>query len=177
MSDEYSNADRAESIDKALRKFAVAQGIEDEDTRTQLHDFLSNAAHKLAALGLTPADEFRRALETYEEERAEEDETHYTEAVQTLVCSDAFRAALAVVGLEEYATRPGVLEATTPVELVDALNSCAEKDGINAQGSILRTIGDVTPSVRFVARFGKERATEDATEFLVLLGDEVRADG
>ena len=52
--------------------FAAAQGIADEDTRTQLHDLISNAAHALAAQGLDPAYEFARALETYEEENADE---------------------------------------------------------------------------------------------------------
>ena len=70
----YTNTDRAESLTQPLAQFANQQGTSDEDSRTQLHDLLSNAAHFLDALGegFDPADEFRRALETYEEERAEE---------------------------------------------------------------------------------------------------------
>ena len=68
MNQHNSNTERALTLSEPLALFASAQGIENEDPRTQLHDLLSNAAHTLAAIELDPVQEFLRALETYAEE-------------------------------------------------------------------------------------------------------------
>lgn len=75
--------------------------------------------------------------------------------ISELVRSRSFRAALARVGLDTYANRGPVLDATTPQELADALLALAEKDGLDATVQIAPAYFGAGLGYRFAARTGE----------------------